>query len=177
MTQDSHNKLLAEMEGIKRFKDSLVSNITATQSGALDEGDYKKGYERAKSDALLIILGTYAKMFESGSPEQETGALGHIREVMDSLIPEDAAVGSQFLTRLKTDISKRLGTYMWDAYMIGRNEGQYASEKKIKDLEEQCAMLSRELSEARCESRASRTELNEMKSGLAFLAKKLGNKL
>jgi len=176
MTQDNHNELLAEMEGIKRFKESLVSEITATQSGALGEGDYKKGYEKAKSDALLIILGTYAKMFESGSPEQETGALGHIREVMDSLIPENAAVGSRFLTRLKTDVSKRLGAYVWDAYMMGRNEGQSASEKKIKDLEEQYARLSRELSEARCESRASRTELSEMKSGLAFLAKNLANK-
>jgi len=136
MTQDNHNELLTEIEGIKRFKESLVSEITATQSGALDEGDYKKGYERAKSDALLIILGTYAKMFESGSPEQETGALGHIREVMDSLIPENAAVGSRFLTRLKTDVSKHLGTYMWDAYMMGRNEGQYESEKTINKLKE-----------------------------------------
>ena len=173
MTQDNHNELLAEMEAIKRFKESLTSEITATQSGTLDEGDYKKGYERAKSDALLIILGTYAKMFESDSPDQETGTLGYIREVMDGLIPEDAMVGSQFLRRLKTNISERLGTYIWDAYMMGRNEGQSSSEKKIKDLEEQCARLSRELSEARCESRASRTELSEMKSGLTFLANKL----
>lgn len=171
VTTDGDKKLTVELQSMQHYKDVIVDRVKKLDPYCGGNYQYENGYEKAKSEALSIIICEFNRLFNADHEKEFREANECIANFVDELMPSDKVRGNLYLQHLKESICNKLGNHMWRSYMMGRNEGKYISEEEIAKLKKENESLSNECNYNSSRYREAYNELNDLKGTLRILTK------